>query len=72
LKPKKEESNSILIVGAGIGGCQAALDLANLGFKVYLVERKPYYGEESYPTNDCSVCLHAPEIIGVEGSICYM
>jgi NADPH-dependent glutamate synthase beta subunit-like oxidoreductase/Pyruvate/2-oxoacid:ferredoxin oxidoreductase delta subunit len=68
LKPKKEESNSILIVGAGIGGCQAALDLANLGFKVYLVERKPYYGEESYPTNDCSVCLHAPEIIGVEGN----
>ena len=49
-----------LIVGAGIGGMQAALDIANAGYEVHLVERQPSIGgrmaqlSETFPTLDCS------------------
>lgn len=52
---------AVLVVGAGIGGMQAALDLANSGFKVYLLERSPAIGgimamlDKTYPTMDCSI-----------------
>ncbi|RLB40958.1 MAG: heterodisulfide reductase subunit A [Deltaproteobacteria bacterium] len=50
----------VLVLGGGISGIQAALDLANSGFKVYLVEKGPSLGgkmaqlDKTFPTNDCS------------------
>jgi heterodisulfide reductase subunit A len=51
----------VMIVGGGISGIQASLDLATAGFKVYLVEKGPAIGghmaqlDKTYPTNDCSM-----------------
>jgi len=51
----------VMVVGGGISGIQAALDLATSGYKVYLVERSPAIGgkmaqlDKTYPTNDCSM-----------------
>lgn len=50
----------VMVVGGGISGIQASLDLANQGFKVYLVERAPSIGghmaqlDKTFPTNECS------------------
>ena len=58
-----------LVVGAGIGGMQASLDLANAGFKVYLVEKDPAIGgvmsqlDKTFPTNDCAMCTLAPRMV---------
>ena len=52
---------SVMVVGGGIAGMQAALDLADSGYKVYLVEKKPAIGgvmaqlDKTFPTNDCSM-----------------
>ncbi len=52
---------SVMVVGGGISGMQAALDLANSGFYVYLVERSPAIGgrmaqlDKTFPTNDCAM-----------------
>jgi NADH:ubiquinone oxidoreductase subunit E/NAD-dependent dihydropyrimidine dehydrogenase PreA subunit len=60
---------AVLVVGAGIGGMQASLDLANAGFKVYLVERGPAIGgvmsqlDKTFPTNDCAMCTLAPRMV---------
>jgi NADH:ubiquinone oxidoreductase subunit E len=62
---------STLIVGGGISGIQAALDLAEAGFKVYLVEQGPSIGgvmaqlDKTFPTNDCSMCILAPKLVSV-------
>ncbi len=51
----------VMVVGGGISGIQASLDLANAGFKVYLVEKGPAIGghmaqlDKTFPTNDCSI-----------------
>jgi heterodisulfide reductase subunit A2 len=51
----------VLVVGGGISGIQASLDLATAGFKVYLVEKSPSIGghmaqlDKTFPTNDCSM-----------------
>ena len=51
----------VMVVGGGISGIQAALDLADSGYKVYLVEKSPAIGghmaqlDKTYPTNDCSM-----------------
>ena len=51
----------VLVVGGGISGIQASLDLADAGFKVYLVENSPAIGghmaqlDKTFPTNDCSM-----------------
>lgn len=51
----------VMIVGGGISGIQASLDLATAGFKVYLVEKAPSIGghmaqlDKTFPTNDCSM-----------------
>jgi heterodisulfide reductase subunit A len=51
----------VMVVGGGISGMQAALDLATAGFKVYLVEKSPAIGghmaqlDKTFPTNDCSM-----------------
>jgi heterodisulfide reductase subunit A len=58
-----------MVVGGGISGIQAALDLATSGFKVYLVERAPTIGgkmaqlDKTFPTNDCSMCIESPKFI---------
>ena len=60
-----------LVVGAGIGGMQAALDLAEAGIKVYLLERDTSIGggmvrlDKTFPTNDCAMCTIGPRLVGV-------
>jgi heterodisulfide reductase subunit A len=60
-----------LIIGAGIAGMQAALDIADAGFKVYLVEREPSIGghmaqlDKTFPTLDCSSCILTPKMVDV-------
>ena len=60
---------AVLVVGGGIGGMQAALDLAESGYKVYLVEQGPAIGgamaqlDKTFPTNDCAMCTLAPRLV---------
>jgi heterodisulfide reductase subunit A-like polyferredoxin len=60
-----------LVVGGGIGGMQAALDLAAAGIKVYLVENKSAIGgvmaqlDKTFPTNDCAMCTQAPRLVEI-------
>lgn len=57
-----------LVVGGGIAGVQAAIDLANAGIRVYLVERSPAIGgkmaqlDKTFPTNDCAICIISPKL----------
>ena len=57
----KKRVGSVLVAGGGIAGMQAALDLANSGYYVYLVERSPSIGgtmsqlDKTFPTNDCAM-----------------
>jgi NADH:ubiquinone oxidoreductase subunit E len=68
-KKKSPPVGAVMVVGAGIGGIQASLDLANSGFKVYLVEEKPTIGgrmaqlDKTFPTNDCSMCIISPKLV---------
>jgi heterodisulfide reductase subunit A-like polyferredoxin len=67
MKAKQEEKmtqkqiGSVMVVGGGIAGMQAALDLADSGYYVYLVERSPSIGglmsqlDKTFPTNDCAM-----------------
>ena len=64
-KPQQLETNtiigSVMVIGGGIAGMQAALDLADSGYNVYLVEKGPAIGgamaqlDKTFPTNDCSM-----------------
>jgi len=60
-----------LVVGGGIGGMQAALDLAEAGIKVYLAETQPSIGgvmaqlDKTFPTNDCAMCTMAPRLVDI-------
>ena len=62
---------AVLVVGGGVGGIQASLDLANSGFKVYLVEEESAIGgkmaqlDKTFPTNDCSMCIISPKLVEV-------
>jgi len=57
----KKTSGSVMVVGAGIAGMQSALDLAESGYYVYLVEKEPAIGglmsqlDKTFPTNDCAM-----------------
>ncbi len=57
----KNVLGSVMVVGGGIAGMQAALDLANAGYYVHLVEKKPAIGgamaqlDKTFPTNDCAM-----------------
>jgi heterodisulfide reductase subunit A len=57
-----------LVVGGGVAGIQASLDLADSGYKVYLVEKEPSIGgrmaqiDKTFPTMDCSICILAPKM----------
>ena len=69
--PQKHKVGAALVVGGGIGGMQAALDLAESGIKVYLVESKPSIGgvmsqlDKTFPTNDCAMCTIAPRLVSI-------
>jgi heterodisulfide reductase subunit A len=64
-------TGSVLVVGGGIGGMQAALDLAASGIKAYLVERAPAIGgvmsqlDKTFPTNDCAMCTMSPRLVEI-------
>ena len=64
-----EKVGSVLVVGGGIGGIQAALDLAESGFKVYVVDNSSAIGgvmaqlDKTFPTNDCSMCILSPKLV---------
>ncbi|MEE9566346.1 MAG: FAD-dependent oxidoreductase [Desulfobacteria bacterium] len=65
-------SKEVLVIGGGIAGIQASLDLAEQGITVYLVERMPSIGgkmaqlDKTFPTNDCSICIMGPKLFEVE------
>ena len=62
-------SGAVMVVGGGVAGVQAALDLSALGYKVYLVEKSAAIGgvmarlDKTFPTNDCSLCILAPKLV---------
>jgi heterodisulfide reductase subunit A len=65
-------SDTVLVIGGGIAGIQASLDLAEAGAKVLMVERKPSIGgvmavlDKNFPTLDCSICIEAPKMSEVD------
>jgi len=65
----EKKIGDVLVVGGGISGIQASLDLATAGFKVYLVEKSPTIGgkmaqlDKTFPTNDCSMCIESPKFL---------
>jgi homotetrameric NADPH-dependent glutamate synthase len=65
----KQKSGAVLVLGAGVAGVQTALDLAESGFYVYLVEKNQSIGgvmaqlDKTFPTNDCSMCILAPKLV---------
>ena len=68
-----EAERAALVIGAGIAGIQAALDIADAGFKVYLVEKSPSVGgrmaqlDKTFPTLDCSACILTPKMVDSAG-----
>ena len=62
---------SVMVVGGGIAGISAALDLADMGFKVYMVEKTETIGgymallDKTFPTLDCSICIEGPKMVDV-------
>ncbi|MDH4009089.1 MAG: CoB--CoM heterodisulfide reductase iron-sulfur subunit A family protein [Desulfobacterales bacterium] len=66
--PHTEKTGAIAIVGSGIAGIQTALDIANSGFRVQLIEEKANVGgvmaqlDKTFPTNDCSSCMMGPKL----------
>ena len=65
----KKPTGAVLVVGGGIGGIQTSLDLAESGFKVYLLEKNLSIGgtmaqlDKTFPTNDCSMCIMSPKLV---------
>ena len=70
-KRKVSVEKSVLVVGGGIAGIQSSLDLANAGFRVYLVEKSASIGgrmsqiDKTFPTLDCSACILTPKMVDV-------
>ncbi len=67
--PAEQKVGAVLVVGGGIAGTQAALDLAEAGFYVYLLEKSSAIGgvmaqlDKTFPTNDCSMCILSPKLV---------
>ena len=72
-KETGQKVGAVLVVGGGVGGMQASLDLAEGGYKVYLVEKGPSIGgvmaqlDKTFPTNDCAMCTLAPRMVDCGG-----
>jgi len=70
-KTENKKIGAAMVMGGGIGGMQAALDLAESGIKVYLVDNKPAIGgvmaqlDKTFPTNDCAMCTMAPRLVEI-------
>jgi heterodisulfide reductase subunit A2 len=68
-KKKRVINGDVLIVGAGISGMQSALDIADKGYKVVIIEKTSTIGgamvklDKTFPTNDCSICTAAPKMV---------
>jgi heterodisulfide reductase subunit A len=66
---KNQKVGAVMVVGGGVAGIQASLDLADSGFKVYLVDKGPSIGgvmaqlDKTFPTNDCSMCILSPKLV---------
>ncbi|MBU4486936.1 MAG: NAD(P)H-dependent oxidoreductase subunit E [Candidatus Delongbacteria bacterium] len=66
---ENKKIGSVLVIGAGIAGIQSSLDLANSGYKVYLLEQTPAIGgtmaqlDKTFPTNDCAMCIVSPKLV---------
>ncbi len=62
---------AVMVVGGGIAGMQASLDLAEQGFKVYLIEKQSAIGghmaqlDKTFPTNDCAMCTISPKLVDI-------
>lgn len=72
MTPQQENNDkigSVLVVGSGIGGMQAALDLANSGFMVHMISDEPSIGgtmamlDKTFPTGDCAMCMISPRMV---------
>ena len=67
--PTYQLPGSVMVVGGGIAGIQASLDLAEAGYRVYLVENKSAIGghmaqlDKTFPTNDCAMCIVSPKLV---------
>jgi NADH:ubiquinone oxidoreductase subunit E/NAD-dependent dihydropyrimidine dehydrogenase PreA subunit len=70
-KTTSNKKGSVLIIGGGIGGMQASLDLADSGFKVHLVQKDSSIGgimsmlDKTFPTGDCAMCMISPKMVDV-------
>jgi heterodisulfide reductase subunit A len=64
-------TKKVMVIGGGIAGINAALDLADMGFKVYMVEKTETIGgymallDKTFPTLDCSICIEGPKMVDV-------
>ncbi|PXF58568.1 MAG: hypothetical protein C4B58_06090 [Deltaproteobacteria bacterium] len=69
LSAVQQTAGSVLVVGSGVAGVQAALDLTELGYRVHLLEKSAAIGgamarlDKTFPTNDCSLCILAPKLV---------
>ncbi len=70
-KSSSTKKGSVLVVGGGIGGMQASLDLAESGFKVHMVQKESSIGgimsmlDKTFPTGDCAMCMISPKMVDV-------
>ncbi len=68
-KAASKKAGAVLVIGGGISGMQSALDLADSGFKVYVLDNSPSIGgamsqlDKTFPTNDCAMCIMAPKLV---------
>ncbi|XUX01326.1 MAG: FAD-dependent oxidoreductase [Dehalogenimonas sp.] len=68
----KTKVGAALVVGGGVGGMQTALDLAEAGIKVYLLDEAPAIGgkmvqlDKTFPTNDCAMCTVSPRLVAID------
>lgn len=71
MKMEASEVSEVLVIGGGVAGMQASLDLADNGYTVHLVERTPSIGgrmsqlDKTFPTGDCALCILAPKMVEV-------
>ena len=71
----KNPVGKVIVVGGGIGGIQCAIDLADTGFFVYLIEKSHSLGgtmarlDKTFPTNDCSTCIFSPKLVQAAGHV---